>query len=101
MKKERESGQMVLDGTDEQEILRALGERVDRAIQTIHDLRKERDQLRQEIEELRRDSEQRQRDSSDFADLRAEHEKLVAERAEIRRRVERIAATLDSLGETT
>ena len=55
MKKTRETDsndQMSLAGTEEAEILARLSERVEKAVGTIQELRKERDQLRARVEEL-------------------------------------------------
>ncbi|HEX2123647.1 MAG TPA: hypothetical protein VHL59_18605, partial [Thermoanaerobaculia bacterium] len=53
MKKNRDSNeQMALAGTEEDEILGRLSERVEKAVATIQELRRERDQLRARVEEL-------------------------------------------------
>ena len=69
---------MPLAGTEEEQILARLSERVDRAVKMIQELRKERDELKAQLES-----------SSD-------HE---AERSEIRNRIEGILSSLEALEE--
>jgi len=65
------------------EILSRLGERVEKAITTIQDLRREREQLRTRLDEV----ETQLRDAED----------LRRERGEIRERIESILANLEAL----
>ncbi|MBK5260871.1 MAG: cell division protein ZapB [Thermoanaerobaculia bacterium] len=83
MKKTKTEGQLSLAGTEEGEILARLSERVERAVQTIQQLRRERDELRSKLEQAEGTSE--------------EHERLVDERSEIRNRIESILTSLESL----
>lgn len=69
---------MALAGTEEGQVLARLNERVEKAIQTIQALRKERDELKEQLEGA---------------------EKFRAERAEIRNRIETILSNLESLDE--
>ena len=85
MKKTKEE-QMSLAGTEEGEILARLNERVERAIATIQELRRERDALRAQLEE---------RDSASGEEM----ERLKKERSEIRNRIESILSNLESLEE--
>ncbi len=78
MKKKTSEGQMPLAGTEEGEILTRLSERVEKAIQTIQELRKERDALKSQL---------------------GEHERFRKERSEIRNRIESILENLESLDE--
>ena len=71
-------GQMPLAGTEEEQILARLSERVDRAVKMIQDLRRERDELKARLESA------------------TDHE---AERSEIRNRIENILSSLDALEE--
>ena len=93
MKKNREAqdnDQMTLAGTEEAEILARLSERVEKAVATIQELRKEREQLRTRIDELEalvKDSESREE----------EQDRLRKERGEIRNRIESILANLEEL----
>ena len=68
---------------EETEILAQLSERVEKAVATIQELRRERDQLRARIEELEGGEE--------------EQERLRKERGEIRNRIEGILASLEAL----
>ena len=78
MKKKTTEEQMPLSGTEEGQILAQLSERVEKAIQTIHELRRERDELKSRLEES---------------------DKFRAERTEIRNRIETILTSLESLDE--
>lgn len=76
MKKKTSEEQMPLAGTEEGQILARLNDRVEKAIQMIQELRKERDALKARLEES---------------------EKFRAERVEIRNRIERILSNLEAL----
>ena len=78
MKKKTIEGQMPLAGTEEEQILARLSERVDRAVKMIQDLRRERDELKARLESA------------------TDHE---AERSEIRNRIEGILSSLEALEE--
>ena len=78
MKKTTENDQM-----EEAEILARLSERVEKAVATIQELRRERDQLRARVAELEGGEE--------------EQERLRRERSEIRDRIENILASLEAL----
>lgn len=69
--------------TDETEIISRLGERVEKAVAAIQELRRERDQLRARVQELEAASD--------------EHERFVKERGEIRNRIETILESLEAL----
>ena len=83
MKKNKDNDQMALDDSDEGEILSRLGERVEKAVGMIQELRRERDTLRARIEELESRDE--------------EHERFKKERGEIRNRIESILGSLEAL----
>ena len=76
MKKKTTEEQMSIAGTEEGRILTLLAERVERAVQVIQELRRERDQLKAQVEEL---------------------EHFRSERGEIRDRIETILSNLASL----
>ena len=84
MKKKTAEEQMSLAGTEEGEILARLSERVERAVQMIQELRKERDRLKAELAE---------RGEADAEEL----ERLRGEWGEIRNRIETILGTLEGL----
>lgn len=98
MKKTKEE-QLALAGTEEGEILARLSERVERAIATINDLRRERDALKTRAEE----AEAKLRDQDDASErltsLEEEHERFARERGEIRNRIETILGSLEVLDE--
>ena len=78
MKKTRDNEPM-----EETEILARLSERVEKAVATIQELRRERDQLLARVAELEGGAE--------------EQERLRRERGEIRDRIEGILASLEAL----
>lgn len=84
MKKKTTEEQMSLAGTEEGEILARLSERVERAVQMIQELRKERDRLKAEL------SERGQAESEEL-------ERLKSERGEIKDRIESILGSLEEL----
>jgi FtsZ-binding cell division protein ZapB len=90
MKKTRDNDQMALAGTEEAEILSRLSDRVEKAVGTIQELRRERDQLRARVEEL--ESQAKEQES-----LEEEQDRLLRERGEIRDRIENILASLETL----
>jgi FtsZ-binding cell division protein ZapB len=96
VKKNRDE-QMALTGTEEGEILARLSERVERAVTTIQELRRERDALKTKLAQaeakLREHGETGERVSS----LEEEQARFVRERTEIRSRIETILSSLESL----
>ena len=92
MKKTRDNDQMALAGTEEAEILSRLSERVEKAVATIQELRRERDQLRARVDEL-------QGQVTQAESLEEEQERLRGERGEIRTRIENILSSLEALEE--
>jgi len=92
MKKNKDNDQMPLDGGEESEIISRLGERVEKAVSMIQELRRERDKLRAQVEEL----EARVRDQESIDE---EHERFRKERGDIRERIESILGTLEALEE--
>ena len=75
MKKKTTEEQIPLGGSEEGEILARLGERVDRAVKMIQELRRERDELKEKLASFDGD------------------------RSEIRNRIESILASLEELDE--
>ena len=92
-----DNDEVALAGTEEAEILERLSERVEKAVSTIQELRRDRDQLRARVEEL----ESRLRDSDETATrltaLEEEHDRFTRERGEIRGRIESILGSLEQL----
>jgi FtsZ-binding cell division protein ZapB len=87
------------DSAVESEILARLGERVEKAVATIQELRREREQLRARVDEL----ESRLRDHDDTStrleSLEEEHGRFKRERGDIRDRIENILSSLEALEE--
>lgn len=99
MKKIREAGQLTLAGTEEGEILARLSERVERAVLTIQELRRERDALKARVTEM----DQQLRDHGDVSarvtTLEEDNDRFQQERGEIRTRIESILSNLEELEE--
>jgi FtsZ-binding cell division protein ZapB len=99
VKKNRENDQLTLAGTEEGEILGRLNERVEKAIATIQELRKERDTLRRQLDEATARV-QEQGDAAERAStLEEDNERFKRERSEIRDRIESILGNLEALEE--
>lgn len=100
MKKNRDNDQLTLAGTEEGEILGRLNDRVEKAIATIQELRRERDTLRRQLDEANARL-QEQGDASERAStLEEDNERFKKERSEIRDRIESILGSLEALEET-
>jgi FtsZ-binding cell division protein ZapB len=97
MKKNQTDEQTTLTDNDEAEILERLSVRVEKAVSTIQELRRERDELRTRVDEL----ESRVRDSDETSNrlstLEEEHDRFRKERGEIRNRIETILGSLEAL----
>lgn len=91
MKKKTTEEQLALAGTEEGQILTRLSERVEKAIQTIQELRKERDQLKSRLQ----DAEAKLRDFDPT--IQEEYERFKRERGVIKDRIETILSNLESL----
>jgi FtsZ-binding cell division protein ZapB len=101
MKKTRDDDPtMTLDRTEEAEILSRLSERVEKAVSTIQELRRERDQLRARVDELEARVKDADQTTTRLDSLEEEQERLRRERTEIRGRIENILESLEAL-ETT
>jgi len=97
MKKNPSNDPAALADTDEADILERLSARVEKAVSTIQELRKERDELRTRVDELEtrlRDSDET---SSRLSTLEEEHDRFRRERGEIRNRIETILGNLERL----
>ena len=99
MKKNRDNDQLSLAGTEEGEILGRLNDRVEKAIATIQELRKERDTLRRQLDEATVRV-QEQGDAAERAStLEEDNDRFKRERSEIRDRIESILGNLEALEE--
>ena len=85
MKKTKENEQL-----EESEILQRLGEKVERAVATIQELRRERDALKARAEEA----------EAKLAETDDDAERFRRERGQIRDRIESILSSLESLEES-
>jgi FtsZ-binding cell division protein ZapB len=100
VKKTRENDQLTLAGTEEEEILGRLNDRVEKAIATIQELRKERDTLRRQLDDATARL-QEQGDATERAStLEEDNERFKRERGEIRDRIESILTNLEALEES-
>jgi FtsZ-binding cell division protein ZapB len=100
VKKTRENDQLTLAGTEEEEILGRLNDRVEKAITTIQELRKERDTLRRQLDDATARL-QEQGDATERAStLEEDNERFKRERGEIRDRIESILTNLEALEES-
>ncbi len=97
MKKKNEAEQLVLEGTEEEEILARLSQRVERAVTLIQELRKERDTLRSRLKAAEDKLRDQEGHAGKLEDLESEYERFQGERVEIRSRIERILGSLESL----
>ena len=84
-------------GLEEAEILSRLGDRVEKAVATIQELRRERDQLRARVEELEAQVRDSDAASTRLETLEEEQERFRRERGEIRDRIENILTSLEAL----
>jgi FtsZ-binding cell division protein ZapB len=100
LKKNREAGQLTLAGTEEGEILARLSERVEKAVQTIQELRRERDALRARLDESEKQLHEQGEVSARVTTLEEDHERFQQERGEIRSRIESILSSLEELEES-
>jgi FtsZ-binding cell division protein ZapB len=100
-RKNKDVEQMSLANAEEAEILARLTDRVEKAIATIQELRRERDSLKARLD----DAESKLREQSDTSDrlgaVEEEYDRFKKERSEIRDRIESILANLESLDEAS
>jgi FtsZ-binding cell division protein ZapB len=96
-KKNRETEQMSLAETEEGAILARLSERVEKAVQTIQELRRERDALKSRLETAEAQLEEHGDTATRAASLEEDNDRFQRERGEIRERIETILSSLESL----
>lgn len=99
MKKNRDNDQMILAGTEEGEILGRLNDRVEKAIATIQELRRERDTLRRQLDEATARLQEQGQATDRASSLEEDNERFKKERGEIRDRIESILGSLEALDE--
>ncbi len=99
MKKNRDNDQLSLAGTEEGEILGRLNDRVEKAIATIQELRRERDTLRRQLDEATARLQEQGDAAERAATLEEDNDRFKRERSEIRDRIESILGNLEALEE--
>jgi FtsZ-binding cell division protein ZapB len=99
VRKTRENDQLTLAGTEEEEILGRLNDRVEKAIATIQELRKERDTLRRQLEEATARLQEHGDAAERASTLEEDNDRFKRERGEIRDRIESILSNLEALEE--
>ncbi|MEO8218092.1 MAG: cell division protein ZapB [Acidobacteriota bacterium] len=100
MKKGKDGQQILLSGTAEEEMLARLSERVDRAVESIQQLRKERDELKSRLSGAEEKLRNVEGHSGQLHVMKSENEKHRVEREEIRSRIERVLGTLENIEES-
>jgi FtsZ-binding cell division protein ZapB len=99
MKKTKDNDQLSLDGSEEGEILQRLSEKVERAVSTIQELRRERDALKTRLEEAEKRLAEGDAAAERAASLEEDCDRYQRERGEIRTRIESILSNLEALEE--
>lgn len=99
VKKKNENDQLTFAGTEEGEILARLASRVEAAVRTIQELRRERDELKKRIETMEADLAQSTGATERLEEIESENDRFKNERVEIRTRIETILGNLESLEE--
>src|SRR5687767_5437036 len=99
VKKGKETDQLILEGTEESEMLTRLTDRVEKAIVTIQQLRKERDELKEQLTKVQADLDSREQDAAGMKELEEEFDRFKRERVEIRSRIEKVLGNLEALEE--
>ena len=99
MKKSKETEQLSLQGTEEGEILARLAERVERAVTTIAELKKDRDRLQTQVDELTAELKSRSEEGDRLSTIEEEYSRFKEERELIKGRIESMLQNLESLDE--
>jgi FtsZ-binding cell division protein ZapB len=99
VKKAKDNDQMILAGTEEGEILARLNDRVEKAIVTIQELRRERDALRRQLDEAAARIQEHGEANERASSLEEDNDRFKRERSEIRDRIESILGNLEALEE--
>ena len=90
---------MTLAETEEGALLEKLTERVERAVESIQKLRRERDDLRAKLADVEGQLQTRGADAEELTAVRDEVEKYRGERDEIRNRINVLLESLSALDE--
>ena len=99
MKKKGENDQMALRGTEEEEMLARLSDRVEKAIATIQQLRKENEQLKERAGKAEDELKGREAAGERLTAVEEENDRFKSERSEIRSRIEQMLSELEGLDE--
>jgi FtsZ-binding cell division protein ZapB len=99
VKKNRDNDQLTLAGTEEGEILGRLNDRVEKAIATIQELRRERDTLRRQLDDATARLQQQDDNAERASTLEEDNDRFKRERTEIKNRIESILGSLEALEE--
>jgi len=98
VKKNRDDEQMAINGdADEAAILARLGERVEKAVAVIGELRRERDTLKTRLAEAEAKLREHADASERLSTLEEDYDRFRKERTDIRNRIEGILANLEGL----
>jgi len=98
VKKNRDDEQMAINSdADEAAILARLGERVERAVAVIGELRRERDTLKTRLAEAEAKLKEHADASERLSTLEEDYDRFRKERTDIRNRIESILANLEGL----
>ena len=98
MKKNRDDEQMAINSdADEAAILARLGERVERAVAVIGELRRERDTLKTRLAEAEAKLKEHADASERLSTLEEDYDRFRKERTDIRNRIESILSNLEGL----
>jgi FtsZ-binding cell division protein ZapB len=99
--KKNDNEPMMLTGTEEGEILARLNDRVEKAIATIQELRRERDSLRTRLDDAEARLREHEAVTEKLTTLEEDYDRFRRERSEIRNRIESILGNLESLDAAT
>ena len=98
MKKNRDNEQMAINSdADEAAILARLGERVEKAVAVIGELRRERDTLKTRLAEAEAKLKEYDETSERLSTLEEDYDRFRRERSDIRTRIESILSNLETL----
>ena len=98
MKKNRDNEQMAINGdADEAAILARLGERVEKAVAVIGELRRERDTLKSRLADAEGKLKEYEETTERLSTLEEDYDRFRRERSDIRNRIESILSNLETL----
>jgi FtsZ-binding cell division protein ZapB len=89
--------QMVFNPGEENDVLARLGERIEKAIASIQQLRRERDELRHKLARAEEELRNGNTSGGNAAELQEALERMQSERDEVRGRLEKLLANLEQV----